>query len=379
MTVYKYYLQIVKKNIGVVIMYFIIFSLTAIIASSQEVTTPNFKAQKPKIFLIDNDNSNLFKSFSDYVKTNYKIVKLQEDKVKDAIFNMMIDYVIKIPKGFETKFINTEEVQIETDFFPNSFASKYIEMDLNKYFNYYRTYLQNDVDLKLIPDLVSKDLKISSQVNLLHKIKDKTEGIKIFFNMMNYTVIGTCLYIIGLITSKFVERRIKRRNLISATSIIKTNKQLFLGHLTVMFGVWLYYIILSTILYKEIMLSITGVLLMVNSLLFSIMVLSLAFLLGMLIKKNETRGGIINVIGLGSSFLCGAFVPMELLPSTLQTYTQFIPSYWYIVNNKRIIELTDYSITSLKNIFTPMLILIAFSIFFFIITNLVAKSKKKEE
>ena len=379
MTVFKYYLTIVKKNIWVVAMYFIIFSLIAIITGMQMTKTTDFKEERPKIYLKDNDQSNLSRAFISYIKTKTEIIELEEEKIKDALFNQAIDYAITIPQGFADKFLNTEEVKVESEFFPNSFSSKYIEMNLNQYLKHYKIYLQNKIEPEKINSLVENDLKKMGAVNLLVKPKEKSENIRMYYNMMNYTIMGTCLYIIGLITSKFMERKVKRRNLISSTSMVKTNRQLFLGHVTVTIVVWLYYVILSILLYKETMLSVYGLLLMLNSLIFCFMILSLAFLLGTLIKKSETRGGIINVIALGTSFLCGAFVPRELLPETLQTYTQILPSHWYIINNENILSLGNISFNSLSHIIYPMFILIIFTFLFFLITNLVTRAKAKEE
>ncbi|MDD2378099.1 MAG: ABC transporter permease, partial [Bacilli bacterium] len=57
---------------------------------------------------------------------------------------------------------------------------------------------------------------------------------------------------------------------------------------------------------------------------------------------------------------------------------KFLPSYWYIKTNNDIVELTNFSLDKLGPIFTNMIIVLAFGVLFFIITNMVTKLKLKK-
>src|SRR5699024_7860899 len=105
--------------------------------------------------------------------------------------------------------------------------------------------------------------------------------------------------------------------------------------------------------------------------------LTIAFLIGNLINNKNAINGIINVVGLGSSFLCGAFVPIEWLPDNILKIAHILPSYWYIQTNEMVKTLETINLQTLKPILTNMGILLIFSILFIIITNIITKKKRK--
>ena len=78
-----------------------------------------------------------------------------------------------------------------------------------------------------------------------------------------------------------------------------------------------------------------GLILIINSFLFSIVCQMLAFLISNLINNRETNNLLANVISLGMSFLCGAFVPMSLLPNVVLKFSHILPSYYINVSLNR--------------------------------------------
>ena len=72
---------------------------------------------------------------------------------------------------------------------------------------------------------------------------------------------------------------------------------------------------------------------LLNSFLMTIVSLSLSFLIGTLVSKEEVVSAVVNVVSLGMSFLCGVFVELEILGKGVRTFAQFLPAYWYEVAN----------------------------------------------
>ncbi len=118
-----------------------------------------------------------------------------------------------------------------------------------------------------------------------------------------------------------------------------------------------------------------GLILIINSFVFSICSLTIAFLIGNLINNKNAINGIINVVGLGSSFLCGAFVPVEWLPDNILKIAHILPSYWYIQTNEIVKTLEIINLETLKPILTNIGVLLIFSLLFIVITNLITKRK----
>lgn len=380
MTVFRTYLKILRSYRSVIIMYLSIFLFIALMVGSVGTSNTSFKVSKPSVFIINNDNSKITDSFISYVKESADIIEIESDEesIKDALFYRKVDYIIEIPKNYGEDFISGKDVKIKSISVPNSTSTMYTEMLFNRYFSIYKTYLNNGMTDDQISSLVVKDLESSVDVSLLDTSKKDIDKVCYYYNYTNYTILATCILIIGMITNTFTSKNIKRRNEISPTSYKKINRHLFLGNICLTFAVWLSYVIISFILYKETMLTTPGLLFIINSFVFSIMALSLGFLIGNLVRSKEAQSGIVNIIALGTSFICGAFVPQEYLGSAVLSFAKVLPSYWFITNNNEIALLSNYNFDTIMPIFRNMGIILVSALVFFILTNIVAKKKLKE-
>ena len=122
------------------------------------------------------------------------------------------------------------------------------------------------------------------------------------------------------------------------------------------------------------MISIHGFFYILNFLTFTFCILCIAFLIGKIVKNKEAINGIINVLALGSSFLCGSFVPIKYLPEEVVKIAHILPSYYFINNNEIMKTWETISKENLLPFLENILYLLIFSIIFIILTN---KIKKK--
>lgn len=70
-----------------------------------------------------------------------------------------------------------------------------------------------------------------------------------------------------------------------------------------------------------------------NTFVLMLVCLALSFLLGMFVNKPTLVNTVVTPLSLGMSFLCGVFVPLEMLGKGVRYFAQFLPVYWYEVNN----------------------------------------------
>ena len=96
-----------------------------------------------------------------------------------------------------------------------------------------------------------------------------------------------------------------------------------------------------------------------------------------MVKNKDSISGIVNVIGLGSSFLCGAFIPLEWLPDSVKTIAHIFPTYYFVEGNETIAKLEEINFETLKPIIINAGIVIAFTVVFIILTNIVTKKRRK--
>ena len=94
-------------------------------------------------------------------------------------------------------------------------------------------------------------------------------------------------------------------------------------------------------------------------------------------KNKNAVNGIVNVVALGSSFLCGAFVPVEWLPNSVLTVAHILPSYWYIQTNERLKTMEALNFGTLRPILFNMGMLLVFALVFTVTANLVSRAKRK--
>ena len=168
----------------------------------------------------------------------------------------------------------------------------------------------------------------------------------------------------------FLKSNVWKRNLVSPISYRKIQRQLLLGNLCVTGLIWLLFVAISFLLYGKIMLTLNGGLLILNSLIFSITALAIGFLVGNVFTNKEAQNGIVNVLALGTSFICGAFVPQEMLGSFVLSLAHIFPSYWYIRNNNLICALSNVHWEQLAPIVLTMGIVLSFGLGIFLLTSL---------
>jgi len=80
-----------------------------------------------------------------------------------------------------------------------------------------------------------------------------------------------------------------------------------------------------------------------NSFIFSMVVAALAVFIASFEPKDNILNLVTQVLGLGMSFFCGVFVPMEILSDGVLSVARFLPAYWYVRANRMISEEDAFS------------------------------------
>ncbi|MDD4608350.1 MAG: ABC transporter permease, partial [Bacilli bacterium] len=281
MTVFKNYFKIMKQYRTTIIIYTVIFVALAVFATNTGVKTNDFTAIKPNIAIINNDNETvLIQGFNDYLKENAKIksVKEDEESLRDALFFRVVDYILIIPENFTEDFITLKNPKIETMNIPDSYGAIYTEILLDRFLNISKVYAASGMNQEEIIENIKVDLKQQGEVFYSEKTSMTNVGyINYYYNFSNYTFLAISVYIIGMIMNAFNDTKIKRRNLVSNFSYKKINRQLFAGNFCLMLLIWSIYVGISIILYPKAMFTNYGLLLIINSLVFSVTVLSIGF------------------------------------------------------------------------------------------------------
>lgn len=381
MIVFKTFLKVLNKNKFIVIMYTAILLVFGTLSMQTSGSDMSFVASKPDIMIVNYDeDKGITKNFIKYIEDNSNIIEIDrtEEKINDALFYRDVNYVIYIPKNYSSDFLNgiDSEIKVKSS---GDYQASLAEMMISRYIKvasiYRKTITNEDELIAKINETLSKQADVEIATTLDTNALSKTTH---YFNFESYSLLACLIYVICLVLSTFNNEKIKKRTIISSANYKKNNRILLLSNCLYSFVVWLFYLIVSFILLDtSIMFSLHGLIYMINSLIFTMCATTIAFFIGSFVQNKNAISGIVNVVALGSSFLCGAFVPLEWLPDGVITIAHILPTYYYIKTNELLSTLEIFNFDNLKPILMNMLILVLFIILFIILTNIISMKKRK--
>lgn len=355
MQVFKAFVKIISKRKFSALMYIVIFMIISFIMSSQPAQDNSFKETRLTVSIIDMDNSDASGKLTDFIGSNHKIKKTTDDKdaILDSLYYQTVDYVLTINEGYEDRISKGETDNLFSNYkVSGTYSTELLESQLDQYIVNLNCYIKGGFSLE---DALSRAGEISSE-----EIKVTTED---FSNTGNYFSESICYYFqylayifIAILISCLCpalliinNKKIRNRTNCSCVSTTKRTFQITLGAVMFAFIIWLIFMTAALILCgksfwcKEVLLAA------LNSFVFMLVVLSLTLLISVIATSPKATDMIANTIGLGMSFLCGVFVPQELLGKGVINIAHFLPAFWYIKANNmlagtsgQIFEISDY-------------------------------------
>ena len=375
MIVFKNYFNIVKRHLGIIIMFSAI-SIGVSVINTSYTSTEDYASVDPKIAVINYDDSALSDNFVEYIKERAEIVEVEDDEkaIQDALYLNKADSILIIPDNFGTNILigNNPRLKIKKS---TQNVSEYTELLVNRYFKIAENYSKVGMSENEIINNIEKDIQNEIEVKVSSKNQSDMERLAVYYSFENYAFLSIFIFIIGTIMCIFNKETIRKRNNISKLNPKSISNQLFLGHMTLTLSIWLVFILISVILYRDLMFTTNGLLLMLNSLCFALTATSLAYLIGCLIKKENVISGIQNVISLGLSFISGCFVPIELLDKNIINFSKIFPSYWFIQGNYDITKLSTFNYENIKPVIQNCGIVLLFGIIYFMIARMIVSRK----
>lgn len=379
MTVFKNYFKIMYRYKGLILLYIGLCIGISLLNSTSATSAESYVEITPNIAIINHDSeTNLIKGFRDYLKDKTKIIEIEddEDTIQDELFYRNVRYVLIIPEDFSNKFLNGENINIDIKKTQDSYST-YTEMLINKYFNMANIYNKAGMNETNIVKSIKKDMEKESEIILQEEMETQTiSKLIIFYNFANYAFLGIFIYIIATLMLVFNNKNIKNKNSISSTPYSKISNQIFLANLFFAFSIWILYFVIAYIMFGSIVYSPNGLLILLNSFVFSICAVTIGFLSGILVKSKDAISGIVNTVALGLSFISGCFVPQQWLSESVLNFSKLFPSYWYVNGNDLIANIVKYDFETLKPLFRNMGVLLLYTIGLLIVIAIINKKKK---
>ena len=379
MIVFKTILKILNKLKGLIILYTImLISVTLVNQTSGNVDS--FEEVKPSVIIVNNDKSKngVTNHFIKYLENHMEVKDIDtsnEEKIDDALFYRDVSLVVYIPDGFGDDLLDSKDVSVEYKISGDK-GSSYGKMLVQNYFdsfNIYNNYYDGDELFYRLDNALNIDVNV--------EVKSKIDSNSLsrmarFFNFLNYAILAGCVYSISMILASLKSENVRKRTIVSSYDYKKYNRIVLEACSIVIIGMWLLYMILALIIFKDLFISMNGLWYVINSFVFSLCSLCIGFLIGNITQNKGAISGIVNVVSLGSSFLCGCFVPFEFMPDYVIKIAHIFPTYYFVINNEALKVMDNFSLSSVSPLIFNMGIVLIFGVCFVIITNYVSKKKQ---
>ena len=332
MTVFKGYMKILKKNIGLVIIYLVIFFSVAMAlqAAASKEHLEDFEKARVDIAVADNDQSTLSHALTDYLKTIHNVSEISSDPsvMQEELFYRNVEYIVVIPEDFyENCMVNGESISVTK--VPGSYSAYYVDQQLESCLNTMRTYLKAGFSQKEAATAILD--KKRGEVTMLDTDENSgTSGWLYYFRYIPYLFLALLCYVMGYVLMAFKKDDIPKRMQASAISARRQSLEGLLAMFVMGGGLWGIGMAGAILMYGKTFLSSENFgYYVLNTLVMMAVALSLSYLIGLFVKNSNMLSGIANILSLGMCFLCGVFVPMNIMDRNVLKVSQFLPVYWY--------------------------------------------------
>lgn len=374
MNIFKNYFKIVRNHKFSVLLYTIVFLSISIffLNSNSSNTDADYSEVKNNVYIEDRSNSQISKALVDYIGKREKIVSdLDKENLDDELFYRAIDAIIMIPEDFE----NTKEIAYKSS--PQSMYSFLVKQRVNEFIDKFDKYSKNGYSLDESIKYANSDLDKTIKVQKINDLKQSNGGesaSRFYFNFMSYPLLSQILLVVTLVMSSYYKETVNKRQRVSPVSEKEMNLILTLGHLV--FGIifWILYLLIFIVIVKYFEFNQVFLLAALNSFVFMISAVTLSMLVGKLFQDSNSLPVVINILVLGSSFLSGVFVSMEILGESTLKLARIFPNYYYVLNN----SLIDQG-KNISELMPNILILLGFSLVCVVLTNAVKKPITKSK
>lgn len=379
MTVFSTFWKVINKYKGTIILYTVMLIVFGGVNMTTNDTGVDFTSSKPDILIVNNDkDSEITKNLVKYMSDNSNIVSVKnnEEARDDALFYRDVSYIIYIPKNYGNNILNGKNVELEIKKV-DTYDSALAEMMLSRYVETQNIYLKTNISENELINNINESLKNKTNVEIVSKLNsDKLTKVSRYFNFASYSIMAVTIYIICLVITSFHEQSVNKRIIISSMNYKEHNRLLLLASSVYALVVWILYTILGFIILGSELFTLRGLLFIGNEFIFTFCCLTLSLLISSLCYSKVAVSGIVNVVALGSAFLCGAFIPPEMLPSSVIKIAHILPTYYFINSNEILKSLEVINMNNLHSVFINTIIMLLFSILFIIINNIVTKKKR---
>ena len=371
-------MKVTRKRLPSAMVYIIVFVVISILVTNASTKDNKFEITKLDICVFDEDDTPESRALTDFLGNVSDMVEIENDrdKIIDALYYKRINYALIINKGYAERLAAGDTADLFGSYhIDENYSVVFMGQFLDEYITSVKAYLTMGMTSDEAIVNTEEALSQSTEVDMLRVDKGGDSHFSVdfagYFQYMPYILISAVFIVICQVLVTMNKKDIRYRTSCSSIKSSKYTFQLFFGSGLFVIAVWLFLMIVGAILNKE-MYSGRAWYAVLNSFIFSMVVASIAVFISSFEPKDNVLNLITQVLGLGMSFLCGIFIPMEVLSDKVLSVVRFLPAYWYVKANNMIADIETFS---RSDVFTCYLIELGFAVMLIILTLLVRRVK----
>ena len=347
MTVFKGFLQVLRRNLGFAILFTAIMVVMGLTAFQAPATSSgSFTAAKPAVLVINRGSETpITRAFTSYLEKNTTkaTVGTSEREIDDALYYQSLSYAIYLPRDFTSKILDGEKPTVDVKSRASS-ESASAEVLVSRFLRLSTGYGQYLSDEDALVKAVQSSLKRDSEVTLTSHLDQKTlSQVAAYYNFGSYTLMAGAAYLITMVLAAFSELNVRKRTLVSPARPLRIDLSLIAGCALIVAFLVALNVVLVRLLIPGIADTGRQGLYALNIVAFGLPVLGIGYFLAKITNNKEALSAIVNVVALASSFLCGAFIPPALMSDRVLAVGRALPTFYYIANNNTLAEMTSFT------------------------------------
>lgn len=383
MKIFKAFMKVLLKRLNSSLIYVVIFIIIGFAMTKSSADEKGYENIRLNVSVTDLDDSEASRAVINYIKKNHDIVTVgsSKDEKLDALYYQTADIILTIENGFSDKLAAGETEGLFNEYsIPSTYRTQLLDSQLNRYIATVNAYVTGGESLQTAFKKADAALSGEVETTMYSSAGDDqgtlNKNVYYFLKYLAYIFIavlisGLCPVILAM-NRKDIRRRIN-------CSSISTNSQLLqitMGILVYVAGLMTIIMTAAAIFYKSELFTYYGLLGILNSFVLIITAMMICLLVSVLAPSEKSLNMISNVIALGMSFLCGVFVPQNMLGGAAVNLGRLMPAYWY-VKALNLIGEQEGEIFSKSEIFICIGIQLAFAVALFAVSMVIAKTKRQ--
>lgn len=338
----------------------------------------SFSTSKMSLTVYDHDNTDASKRLYEHLKKNNEIVEIEDDKDKiiDALYITSTNYVIDIKEGYAERLAKGEtDGLFTTRYLHDSYTNKLADSTLDDYVGTVKAYLAGGMELDKALDAAEEALDIKTDVTM-ETFSDDSPAAKSapFFNYMPYALLSIIVSVLCPVLIAMNKKEVGFRTKCSSIKLSSVSAQTVAASGIFVAIIWVFLMILGVGKNGGMF---TGNMwyAVLNSVAFTLVCVAVALLFSELGIDDNAQAFATQVLGLGMAFLCGMFVPQEMLSSGVLAAARFLPAYWYVRANDMVCGMSTETF-KLSTVLTCIGIQLLFAAAIFAVSLIVKRQKK---